>query len=84
MTDKRREIIGHWIDAIHAQNGVGTGGTANLLIRLGLRIFLQNAGLKEEKLSLMVCDINSEKERLQVNFFDLEHIVSCQIPKGRF
>ena len=30
-------------------NGVGTGGTANLLIRFGLRIFLLNAGHKAKE-----------------------------------
>ena len=38
---------------------------------LDLRIPLQNAGHEAEEISFVVCDVNSEKERLQVNFFDL-------------
>ena len=32
---------------------------------------LQNTGHEAEEISFVVCDVNSEKERLQVNFFDL-------------
>ena len=35
---------------------------------------LQNAGNEVEEISFVVCDVNSEKERLQVNFLLFEQI----------
>ena len=35
---------------------------------------LQNAGDEVEEISFVVCDVNSEKERLQVNFLLFEQI----------
>lgn len=34
----------------------------------GFKDTLQNAGHEAEEISFVVCDVNSEKERLQVNF----------------
>ena len=36
--------------------------------------FLQNTGHEAEEISFVVCDVNSEKERLQVNFLLFEQI----------
>ena len=52
-------------------NGVGTGGTTNPFLRFRLRMLLQKTGHEAKDFCLVVCDVNSEKERLQVNFFDL-------------
>ena len=35
---------------------------------------LQNTGHEAEEISFVVCDVNSEKERLQVNFLLFEQI----------
>ena len=35
---------------------------------------LQNTGHEAEEISFVVCDVNSEKEQLQVNFLLFEHI----------
>ena len=36
--------------------------------------FLQNAGHEAEEISFVVCDVNSEQKRLQVDFLILEQI----------
>ena len=36
--------------------------------------FLQNTGHEAEEISFVVCDVNSEKEQLQVNFLLFEQI----------
>ena len=36
--------------------------------------FLLNTGHEAEEISFVVCDVNSEKERLQVNFLLFEQI----------
>ena len=43
--------------------------------------FLQNTGHEAEELSLVVCDVNSEKQRLQVIFSIWEQIFSCKPSK---
>ena len=35
---------------------------------------LQNTGHEAEEISFVVCDVNSEQKRLQVDFLILEHI----------
>ena len=39
---------------------------------------LQNAGNEVEEISFVVCDVNSEKEQLQVNFLIWEQIFSYE------
>jgi len=50
---------------------------------LDLRIPLQNAGRKAEEISFVVCDVNSEKESLQVNFSTGEHFFVCTTKNGQ-
>ena len=40
--------------------------------------FLQNTGHEAEEISFVVCDVNSEKEQLQVNFLIWEQIFSYE------
>ena len=40
--------------------------------------FLQNTGHEAEEISFVVCDVNSEKEQLQVNFLIWEQIFSFE------
>ena len=39
---------------------------------------LQNTGHEAEEISFVVCDVNSEKEQLQVNFLIWEQIFSYE------
>ena len=43
--------------------------------------FLQNTGHETEEISFVVCDVNSEKQRLQVIFSIWEQIFSCKPSK---
>ena len=45
---------------------------------LGDGYILQNAGNEVEEISFVVCDVNSEKEQLQVNFLIWEQIFSYE------
>ena len=40
--------------------------------------FLQNTGHEAEEISFVVCDVNSEKEQLQVNFLIWDQIFSYE------
>lgn len=44
----------------------------------GFKDTLQNTGHKAEEISFVVCDVNSEKEQLQVIFLLLEQIFSFE------
>jgi hypothetical protein len=44
---------------------------------------LQNAGNEVEEISFVVCDVNSEKERLQVNFCFLSRFLFKSIKNGQ-